>query len=81
MNSIPEEKIPVLVAGALGKMGSEVIRAVVSSEECELVAAIDNSQDKQGSDIGIALGLKEQKVNAQAFASIKKKVASDGKQE
>ena len=27
------------------------------------------------------LGLKEQKVNAQAFASIKKKVASDGKQE
>ncbi len=55
-------KIPVLVAGALGKMGSEVIKAVFSSEDCELVGAIDNSPDFQGEDIGKALGLKNMNV-------------------
>ena len=42
------DKIPVLVSGALGKMGSEVIKAVLSSKDYELVSAIDTSPDKQG---------------------------------
>ncbi len=62
MEGITKRKIPVLVAGALGKMGSEVIRAVNRSSDCELVAAIDNCADKQGEDIGLSLGLKEMNV-------------------
>ncbi len=62
MNSNSTEKIPVLVAGALGKMGSEVIKAVLASKEYRLVAAIDNSPSQQGVDVGIALGLKEQNI-------------------
>ena len=42
MNSSTNKKIPVLVAGALGKMGSEVVKAVCDSSDCELVGAIDN---------------------------------------
>ena len=49
--------IPVLVAGALGRMGSEVIRAVCASKDCELVGAIDNLKDKEGEDVGSLLGL------------------------
>jgi len=62
MKSNSSNKIPVLVSGALGKMGSEVIRAVLASEECELVAAIDNAPEKQGIDVGNALGLNEQNI-------------------
>ena len=51
------QSIPVLVAGALGRMGSEVIRAVSSSKDCELVGAIDNQKDKEGEDVGSLLGL------------------------
>ena len=57
MNTNLSKKIPVLVAGALGKMGSEVIKAVSNSPDCELVAAIDNSPEKQGMDIGEVLGI------------------------
>ena len=63
MEGITKRKIPVLVAGALGKMGSEVIRAVNRSSDCELVAAIDNCADKQGEDIGISLGIKEMNID------------------
>ncbi len=51
------QTIPVLVAGALGRMGSEVIRAVTASKDCELVGAIDNQKDKEGEDVGSLLGL------------------------
>ena len=43
MSSSFSEKIPVLVAGALGKMGAEGVKAVSQSADCELVAAIDNA--------------------------------------
>tara|TARA_Y100000589_G_scaffold323699_1_gene358638 strand:+ start:91 stop:939 length:849 start_codon:yes stop_codon:yes gene_type:complete len=43
--------IPVLVSGALGKMGREVIRAVTISKDCELVAAIDLSEGSNGKKI------------------------------
>ena len=59
MSSPFSEKIPVLVAGALGKMGAEVVKAVSQSADCELVAAIDNSPNKEGIDIGEALGMDE----------------------
>tara|TARA_B100000700_G_scaffold317516_1_gene409021 strand:+ start:58 stop:906 length:849 start_codon:yes stop_codon:yes gene_type:complete len=49
--------IPVLVAGALGRMGSEVIKAINSSNDYELVGAIDNLKEKEGQDIGSLLGL------------------------
>ena len=38
--------IPVVVAGALGRMGAEVIKAVVGAEDCSLVGAIDNTPGK-----------------------------------
>ena len=33
----PKKPIPVLVSGALGRMGSEVINSVLNSSNCELV--------------------------------------------
>ncbi|KGG15224.1 MULTISPECIES: 4-hydroxy-tetrahydrodipicolinate reductase [unclassified Prochlorococcus] len=53
------QKTPVLVAGALGKMGSEVIKAICKSSDCKLIGAIDNNENEQGKDIGIALGINE----------------------
>ena len=50
-------KIPVLVSGALGKMGSEVVKTIFCSQEFDLVAAIDTNIEKQGNDIGTLLGL------------------------
>ncbi len=51
------QPIPVLVAGALGRMGSEVIKAVNSSNHYQLVGAIDNQKEKEGQDIGSLIGL------------------------
>ena len=59
LSSVPKKSIPVIVSGALGKMGSEVVKAVAKSGNCELVAAIDTSDGKEGHDIGIELGLEE----------------------
>jgi 4-hydroxy-tetrahydrodipicolinate reductase len=53
------ELIPVVVAGALGRMGAEVIGAVVASGDCQLVAAIDTSPEHQGEDVGLALSRPE----------------------
>ena len=55
-------QIPVVVAGALGRMGAEVIRAVIGSEDCNLVGAIDNTPGKEGADVGLELGLGELEV-------------------
>ena len=52
-------QIPVVVAGALGRMGAEVIRAVNGAEDCTLVGAIDNTPGKEGCDVGLELGLGE----------------------
>ena len=51
--------IPVVVAGALGRMGAEVIRAVTGAADCTLVGAIDNTPGKEGVDVGLELGLGE----------------------
>ena len=48
--------IPVVVAGALGRMGAEVIKAVVEAPDCTLVGAVDNTPGKRV-NIGLELGL------------------------
>lgn len=48
-------RIKVLVSGASGRMGKEVIKAVLSAEDMELVAAIDVKHT--GTDVGFLVGL------------------------
>ena len=53
-----KKPIPVLVSGALGRMGSEVISTVLNSPDCELVAAIDKNKLNNGKNISQVLNLK-----------------------
>jgi len=48
--------IPVLVNGAAGKMGREVVKAVAQADDMVLMGAIDTSPDLQGQDIGEVVG-------------------------
>ena len=52
MASETNNSIPVVVAGALGRMGSQVVQAVTNSNLCHLVAAIDTNKQFEGNDIG-----------------------------
>jgi 4-hydroxy-tetrahydrodipicolinate reductase len=54
--------IPVVVAGALGRMGAEVVKAVQGAPDCVLVGAIDTTPGKEGADVGLELGLGELEV-------------------
>jgi 4-hydroxy-tetrahydrodipicolinate reductase len=54
--------IPVVVAGALGRMGAEVVKAVQASSDCVLVGAIDTTPGSEGKDVGLELGLEELEV-------------------
>lgn len=56
------QPIAVVVAGALGRMGAEVVRAVHQAPDCRLVAAIDTTPGKEGADVGLELGLGELEV-------------------
>ena len=56
---------PVLVSGALGRMGREVVNSVLNSPNCELVAAIDNNENNNGKNISELLTLK----NSDVFVS------------
>jgi 4-hydroxy-tetrahydrodipicolinate reductase len=58
----PASPIPVVVAGALGRMGAEVVKAVVDAPDCTLVGAIDTTPGSEGQDVGVALGLGELEV-------------------
>ena len=51
-----QSKIPVVVNGAGGKMGREVIKAVAKSSDMSLVGAIDHNPAIQGQDIGEIAG-------------------------
>ena len=53
-----KKTIPVLVSGALGRMGREVINSVLNSHDCELVAAIDNDEKNNGVNISEILKVK-----------------------
>jgi 4-hydroxy-tetrahydrodipicolinate reductase len=48
--------IPVVVNGAAGKMGLEVIKAIAGAEDMVLVGAIDRKPSIQGADIGEIAG-------------------------
>ena len=45
--------IAVVVAGALGRMGAEVVKAIAAAPDCRLVGAIDNTAGKEGQDLGL----------------------------
>ena len=49
--------ISVVVVGALGRMGAEVVKTVQAAPDCQLVGAIDTTPGKEGVDVGEALGL------------------------
>ena len=57
-----KKTVPVLVSGALGKMGSEVVYSVLNSPDCELVAAIDTNKKNNGENISQLLNLKKSDV-------------------
>ncbi len=57
-----KSQIPVVVAGALGRMGAEVVKAVQASSDCVLVGAIDTTPGSEGKDVGLELGLEELEV-------------------
>ena len=58
MNANEENPIPVVVAGALGRMGIEVIKAINSSRDCKLVGAVETVSCNEGQDVGLVIGLK-----------------------
>ncbi|HEY9770232.1 MAG TPA: 4-hydroxy-tetrahydrodipicolinate reductase [Coleofasciculaceae cyanobacterium] len=49
--------IPVVVNGALGQMGREVIKAVSQAEDMMLVGAVDLNPEYMGQDIGEIIGI------------------------
>ena len=54
-----QASIPVIVNGAAGKMGREVIKAVAQASDLTLLGAIDTSPQHQGKDAGELAGLSE----------------------
>ena len=62
MTENSRKTIPVLVSGALGRMGREVVNSVLNSTDCELVAAIDINKKNNGVNISQLLNLKSSEV-------------------
>jgi 4-hydroxy-tetrahydrodipicolinate reductase len=58
-NMTNQSTIPVIVNGAAGKMGREVIKAVAQAEDMVLMGALDTSPEQQGKDAGELAGLSE----------------------
>jgi len=59
LNYGDQTPIPVVINGAAGKMGREVVKAVAQAEDMTLVGAIDRSPEHQGKDAGELAGLGE----------------------
>ena len=57
-----ENLIPVVVNGAAGKMGREVIKAVANADDMILVGAIDHNPELLGKDVGEVAGCGELEV-------------------
>jgi 4-hydroxy-tetrahydrodipicolinate reductase len=51
-----QAKIPVVVNGATGKMGREVVKAIATASDMTLVAAVDHNPAYLGADIGEIVG-------------------------
>ena len=52
-----QNSIPVVVNGACGKMGREVIKAVAQADDMTLAGAVDKTPELMGQDIGEIAGL------------------------
>jgi 4-hydroxy-tetrahydrodipicolinate reductase len=57
MEPMTEQLIPVVVNGAGGKMGREVIKAIHQAEGMKVIAAIDQNPELIGQDIGEVVGI------------------------
>ncbi|MGB3693304.1 MAG: 4-hydroxy-tetrahydrodipicolinate reductase [Spirulinaceae cyanobacterium] len=57
-----ESPIPVVINGAAGKMGREVVRAVSEAEDMMLLGAVDRNSHVQGQDVGEVAGCGELEV-------------------
>ena len=55
----PQTPIPVVVNGAAGKMGQEVVKAVAQAADMDLLGAIDRNPEYQHQDAGELAGLDE----------------------
>ncbi len=53
----PSAKIPVVVNGALGKMGRAIVKAVAEADDMTIVGAIDKNPAVIGQDIGEVIGI------------------------
>ena len=62
MTQNSKKTIPVLVSGALGRMGSEVVNTILNSSDCKLVAAADINKKNNGENISQLLNLKSSDV-------------------
>ena len=62
MTQNSRKPIPVLVSGALGKMGREVVNAVTNSDDCELVGAIDLDDECNGKSLSTYFDISESNV-------------------
>ena len=62
MTQNPKKAVPVLVSGALGKMGREVVEAVTNSDDCELVGAIDLNEECNGKSLSTYFDIPESDV-------------------
>ncbi len=51
-----DSPIPVVVNGAAGKMGREVIKAVAQAQDMMLVGAVDRDSQYRGQDVGEVVG-------------------------
>lgn len=51
-----QSPIPVVVNGACGKMGREVIKAVSQAEDMTLIGAVDHNSNYLGQDVGDIIG-------------------------
>jgi 4-hydroxy-tetrahydrodipicolinate reductase len=72
--------IPVVVNGAAGKMGREVIKAIAAAEDLALVGAVDRSPEVQGLDVGVLAGCGELEVPVLADLQATLVMASQEKQ-
>ncbi|WP_017304482.1 4-hydroxy-tetrahydrodipicolinate reductase [Spirulina subsalsa] len=57
-----EALIPVVVNGAAGKMGREVVKTVAQAEDMMLIGAVDHNPEVLGQDVGIVAGCGELEV-------------------
>lgn len=55
--TLPSVQIPVVVNGALGKMGRAIVKAVSEADDMKLVGAIDRNPQFIGEDIGEVVGI------------------------